>query len=367
MFRLLKQMRPPCVPYFGTIQKLFANMDESNPIHPREHPQLIDLDRLRTIYSIMEIFHKKHEKSYSIKVMPRLYFHLQEMNILSPDQLASYSLKCEEPITHPTTHSSLAQDSEVAKPYKLPPANHWTTEVQRIWSKPFEQLPIGIDLPRLATSICVGSCPDPAFRHYTIPALETRSSLSTSVASQVDEVDTHAREIMDMLVELAKLVDSDDYANIIQQNFKNYIVLEGVKDRDMSREIASLFEYLGKDCKIAKVLKAINQAIIAPPIIELTLNVCAKLPFRDAGGWRIYVHRHENQLTVTHAKKQKARSYAKEDEFEFEWRLEIVFGEDPNLDTLSHINLKVTDIGYGEMLSQTKKSEVENMLSSYAW
>lgn len=52
----------------------------------------------------------------------------------------------------------------------------------------------------------------------------------------------------------------------------------------MSREIARLVgEFLGKESKIVKVLKACNQAIIAPAVIELTLNVCAKVPFKDAG------------------------------------------------------------------------------------
>lgn len=99
-----------------------------------------------------------------------------------------------------------------------------------------------------------------------------------------------------MLFNLTKFLESDAYASNLREQFCKYVVLDGAKDRgmfwrrtgfhtilDMSREIAHLFEYLGKECRVAKVLKAINQAIIAPPIIELTLNVCSKLPFRDAG------------------------------------------------------------------------------------
>lgn len=51
-------------------------MDESNPIHPREYPQLVDLDRLRTVYGIVEIF-LKYDKVYSVKIVPRIYIYLQ--------------------------------------------------------------------------------------------------------------------------------------------------------------------------------------------------------------------------------------------------------------------------------------------------
>ena len=184
--------------------------------------------------------------------------------------------------------------------------------------------------------------------------------------------------------------------------------------KDMSREIARLVgEYLGKESKMVKVLKACNQAIIAPAVIELTLNVCAKVPFKDAGmpflsqlflsllspllgsprhsspllssillsstflspsfsclpsdspplrfpsppllrlpppslppfpstihsrygntdtwcagGWRMELTKNEDGLiTVTHVKQQRSRSGNKEDEFSFEWHLEIIFDE----------------------------------------
>ena len=84
------------------------------------------------------------------------------------------------------------------------------------------------------------------------------------------------------------------------------------------------------------------------------------------GGWRVYVHKNEaNQLMVTHVKRQRSRSQSKEDEFEFEWRLEITFGENLEIDTISKLNMKVTEIGYGEVINKTKKEQIESILGPY--
>lgn len=58
------------------------------------------------------------------------------------------------------------------------------------------------------------------------------------------------------------------------------------------------------------------------------------------------MHKHAttDQVMVTHIKRQKARSHTKEEEFEFEWRLEMVLDGD-DLHTMSLVVMRITDIG----------------------
>lgn len=248
--------------------------------------------------------------------------------------------------------------------YKAPEAtNNWKAEIRRIWNKPVEQLPIGIDLPRLATSIHVDTEP------MNIDGGEVMSPPSSprgpaEPTAGAEEPDTRAREIMNTLASIGRLVEGEEYAQNIYKNFGTYVMLEGPKDRDMSREIAQLVGHLGKDSKIVKVLKACNQAIIAPAVIELTLNVGTKVPFNDAGVWKMMLSRNpEGQVTVTHVKHQKQRSTNKEEAFNFEWHLEMIFDDD--MTGLADVFLSVPRLNFGPAVSQSKMEGIQYTFAPY--
>eukprot|EP00026_Physarum_polycephalum_P007369 Phypoly_transcript_07428.p1 GENE.Phypoly_transcript_07428~~Phypoly_transcript_07428.p1 ORF type:complete len:444 (+),score=108.09 Phypoly_transcript_07428:147-1478(+) len=380
-----------------------------------------------------------------------------EVSVLSGDQLMFQSMKCEPPET-PPERSAGGNMGNPNSPsagllmtgYKVPEAtNNWKAEVKRIWNKPVEQLPIGIDLPRLANSIFVPSLSNdplpPALTTPTHPTASTSSATPATApttsttesaapaapvaenaapaapaateaaapapaaeptpaptpatnttppaepmdvtpttaphangadtahaeapaappAAQDDEIDTRAREIMQTLYTMGRFIEGDEYAQKLAENFGSYVVLEGAKDRDMSREIARLIsEYLGKDSRMVRVLKACNQAIIAPAVIELTLNVCAKVPFKDAGGWRMEITKNaEGAITVTHVKQQRQRSSNKEEEFTFEWHLEIIFDED--LTSLADVFLSIPKLNFGPAVSQTTMEGIQYTFAPY--
>lgn len=248
--------------------------------------------------------------------------------------------------------------------YKVPEAiNNWKSEIRRIWNKPVEQLPIGIDLPRLATNILVDTEPMNIDGELSSPPSSPRGPVEN--AGTVEEPDTRAREIMNTLASIGRLVEGEEYAKGIYQNFGNYVTLEGVKDRDMSREIAALVaDYLGKDSKVVKILKACNQAIIAPAVIELTLNVGTKVPFNDAGVWKMMLSRNsEGQVTVTHVKHQKQRSNNKEEAFNFEWHLEMIF--DTEMTGLADVFLCVPRLNFGPAVSQSKMEGIQYTFAPY--
>lgn len=152
---------------------------------------------------------------------------MQEVSVLSGDQLMYKSMICEPPETPPEQKLSAPKSANAtasagilmgggAGTYKVPEAsNNWKAEVkvckinyffvaylldathtimQRIWNKPVEQLPIGIDLPRLATSIFVPSIPAtpvvaPAAEPAATPAVD---SAATPVVAPTDESATPA-------------------------------------------------------------------------------------------------------------------------------------------------------------------------------
>jgi hypothetical protein len=70
-----------------------------------------------------------------------------------------------------------------------------------------------------------------------------------------------------------------------------------------------------------KFTQACNQSIIAPAVIELTLNICPILPFKDGGGWRIEIMINSDHVSILHRKRQKSNDGM----FEFEWELSLVF------------------------------------------
>ena len=97
---------------------------------------------------------------------------------------------------------------------------------------------------------------------------------------------TKEENILSILTTLALRLEGEARVQKILDNFWKYIPRDTnrKRDRDISRELNRfLFEVLGEDSPTTKILKSCNQSIIAPAVIELTLNVCPKVAFKDGG------------------------------------------------------------------------------------
>jgi hypothetical protein len=77
---------------------------------------------------------------------------------------------------------------------------------------------------------------------------------------------------------------------LIEDNFDDYLNIEGANHSGTHTFttrtkglLSFLLEVVREDSPSGRILKAIHQAILAPPITEMTLNVGPKLPFKDGG------------------------------------------------------------------------------------
>lgn len=128
-------------------------------------------------------------------------------------------------------------------------------------------------------------------------------------------------------------------------------------------QLAKFLSFIGEDTGLVRVLKACNQSIIAPSIIELKLVICPKLPFKDAGGWKIRIKHFSDKLTISHKKRQSQIGTKPEEQFEFEWETQMVFS--PDMQNWEDVTFQITDLTFGNETTQEKKEELTEIFKSY--
>jgi len=113
------------------------------------------------------------------------------------------------------------------------------------------------------------------------------------------------------------------------------------------------------------VLKACNQAIIAPAVIELTLNIGSKVAFKDGGGWRISITLRDHEVIIEHWKRQRHVVVAPLSELfqYFEWRLSLSF--DRKIEQPKQFGFYLSDIIFNDGVNETKQAEVRKILDGY--
>eukprot|EP01119_Soliformovum_irregulare_P022194 TRINITY_DN7543_c0_g1_i4.p1 TRINITY_DN7543_c0_g1~~TRINITY_DN7543_c0_g1_i4.p1 ORF type:complete len:155 (-),score=21.16 TRINITY_DN7543_c0_g1_i4:43-507(-) len=127
---------------------------------------------------------------------------------------------------------------------------------------------------------------------------------------------------------------------------------------------AFLEQIVKEESPVVQVLKACNQSIIAPFVMELRLNLCKDVPFKDGGGWRISVQILEDQVCILHNKRQKQlRTDGQPEVFEFEWELKMTFPL--NMREMTNISFKVTSIDYTVDAEQEVKDKLNQTLEPY--
>lgn len=137
---------------------------------------------------------------------------------------------------------------------------------------------------------------------------KTNPSLSTTLPPTKSPL--IAQVMKEKLSELSEKLGETEQTKLINQEFGKFVTEE---TGDTARQLAKFLEHvLKEESKLAAVLKAINQSIIATPFIILKRSFPKQLPFEDVSGtWKILVKiTPKEEVSVVHQviKKKKILS-----------------------------------------------------------
>jgi len=178
---------------------------------------------------------------------------------------------------------------------------------------------------------------------------------------------TKDKRTLEVLSALATLLESVEKAHKIQELYYRYVPKTiDTNDRDISRELNRfLNEVVEENSPTLRILKACNQSIIAPAVIELTLNVQKRLQFKDGGGWRIKIMAKETEVSVTHWKRQRHVVKPPDQElFDFfEWELTLNF--DKKVERITRYSFNLSEIQFNSNATQEQRAKITNILNEY--
>jgi len=290
------------------------------------------------------------------------------------------------------------------------PIRSMETELKHIWSKPIEDQPVYKDLPRLVRRITVlgveempKTTTDTALEQQTIPemiegkALERRTSnfrLSVPLGEEWREEVDKLEEIPPSPISPRANTSSSSSTTpqpivvtpiTLYEDIKRVILLvtqkleperyelicEGLEKQKVSEKsvlemvVGDVFrEVIGRESKIAKVFKAIHQNIIFAACYQVKTLIPLKWMTKDVRGpegWLITIQFSPGAVSVSHRRREESLATEVE-KFWFEWELHMTF--DANLEEMQASVLKVTQLGFGENISQLKKESIKKALCS---
>jgi len=227
--------------------------------------------------------------------------------------------------------------------------------IQTRWEKPFQSLPVNVDIPRLVRKISVLSNGNRIFS-VTEDAIPD-PTLSPSNPRQETVI------IRDFLLTLSlALGDSIERQETLKERFVEFFGRNG----DAS---VFLLEFLDKvvggDSAVVKVLKACNQSILAPGVLKLKFGVGNHFPFKDVrGSWHITVDVFPDSVCVTHTKSEKSMDEQPSLYFEFNWTMKIEFDRD-----LTHVigaSLFIDGVEFGDGVQPRTKETILQVMKKFA-
>lgn len=83
------------------------------------------------------------------------------------------------------------------------------------------------------------------------------------------------------------------------------------------------------------------------------------IPFKDAGGWKIAVRVFADKITVSHKKLQQPTSNKPEDQFSFEWHLNMELNSQAT--SLTDAHLTISQLDFPESASAAKQEEIKKL------
>jgi len=168
--------------------------------------------------------------------------------------------------------------------------------------------------------------------------------------------------VREVICDLSEKLGEYQQAELIKTEFSKFVKAGG----DTSRQLAKFLEHvLKEETKMTKILKAINQSIIATPFIRLKFAFPKDNPFEDqSGNWKIIVEIIQNQeIVVTHKKVGSSKEPPPKGGFEFTWELVMKFSW--TLDTMISASLKTTGITFEKGISELNQKQIQKIVDSF--
>jgi len=219
---------------------------------------------------------------------------------------------------------------------------------RKIWERDLKQLPVAIDLPRLARNIVI----------------------SDSRTGQQSE--TRITCVLDVLTKLSRILEQNEArAQLIESEFYDAVTHGDAGDSNSrgQREIIApklqifLQDTVGERTKTIQVLKAVNQAIIAPAVTQFRMKLWDRLQFKDGGpgSWRVAICVSSDNICVSHIKGQKQfRTDGKEEEYQFKWQLDLYFSSDAS--SMLRASLKIVEV---TAQNKAKIQEIKSLFEQF--
>jgi len=168
----------------------------------------------------------------------------------------------------------------------------------------------------------------------------------------------------DVLCLLSEKLGENKQTETIKSEFFKFVQEGGAGDT--SRQLSKFLQHvLKEESRLAKVLKAINQSIIASPFIRLKLAFPKTIPFEDMSGtWQIIVNIVPNkEVVVTHKKSGASKDKPPQGGFEFQWELVMRF--DWDLSEMLEADLITTKITFEETILEANRKEVQAVFDKF--
>ncbi|KAH3757130.1 hypothetical protein Pelo_11044 [Pelomyxa schiedti] len=232
---------------------------------------------------------------------------------------------------------------------------NWHAETLKIWNRKLADLPVAIDLPRLCTHISVFDCATSLI--VLPPALD-------AAAPFLPNGRPTAVFLNQLLATMSFLLDGPEMHDILNSEFAKLINGDDLTEQKAAI-ISLLTEKLGTSA-LSNTLKGINQSILAPANIELRLNMCVALPFKDSqtNVWEIDVNRFDDNIEVVHRRRQvNVDARKEEDYFEFTWELILLF--DNKASALKDSSINIIEFKFGPKTSEERRRLVSGLFTPF--
>eukprot|EP01104_Vermistella_antarctica_P004117 TRINITY_DN14630_c0_g1_i1.p1 TRINITY_DN14630_c0_g1~~TRINITY_DN14630_c0_g1_i1.p1 ORF type:complete len:369 (-),score=91.77 TRINITY_DN14630_c0_g1_i1:29-1135(-) len=248
--------------------------------------------------------------------------------------------------------------------------------IRVIIQQPVAKLPVSIDLPRLINKIVVRDHVSEA----SVVEVGGTSPQSDCVTASI----TRMRLVLGSIAYLTTPVSTEraDEGKRIEREFSHIFSerLEDASSQIMDKQLAQFLALAVDDASgLALVLKACNQAVIAPAVMELKMGVGQNVPYKDVrGAWHIAINVMEDRITVTHQRQEQSIPWRQnlggkssggdnDDEpgvsFVFLWEVEMTFDRWAN--SLISSSVKVVDVNFEEGTAEHRQQQVLDVFEEY--
>eukprot|EP01135_Chromosphaera_perkinsii_P003456 Nk52_evm25s243 gene=Nk52_evmTU25s243 len=278
-------------------------------------------------------------------------------------------------------------------------------DVQNICSRPLGKLTVGADLPRLIKNMTVrvgqrqifpsgrDSC---VMEHVHIDdSIDTSSQLFKQTSCDdltVFPSDTDLNEkvkglnipnidvtssnyiipvLKHFLMKLSETVDLDDHFKTLEKGVEKYLHNEGETDRaSVALDLKALLKdeaYASDNHRSCRILKACNQASIAPFVSSLKMGLGSTLHFNSVrNSWKIQITINPSSILVTHDMAEKITDIDTGDIVcTFYWQVRILF--DPDVATVKVAEFDISRVHFSSETSEEEENTMLQIFKSYGY